>query len=103
MQREIPKSYQQGIQNPPYRFTVQNHSGMATDYSIALVSTYEGADANATVIPDNYIRYILVKNDEEMLASNSKLLSTGRTIDSETIQGEHKQIQHKYHMHYIYG
>ena len=84
---EIPKSYQQGIQNSPYRFTVQNYSTIATDYIITLVDEYTGADLSAPKISDNYIRYILVKNDEEMLPSNSKLLSTGRTIDTETIQG----------------
>lgn len=87
LEREIPKSYRQGLLNQPYRFTIQNYSGMATDYEISLVSEYTGSDESATKIPDNYIRYLLVKNDEEMLPSNSKLLSTGRTIESETIQG----------------
>ena len=89
LQNEIPKSYRQGLLNTPYRFTIQNYSTIATDYTITLVDEYTGADLSASKIPDGSIRYLLVKNDEEMLPSNSKLLSsaTNRVIDTETIVG----------------
>ncbi len=91
IERAIPQSYRQGITNPPYRFTLINNSSVDTDYTISLEDLYEGADASLTAndkIADNLIRYILVKNDDEMIASNSKLLSTGRTIDTGTISGK---------------
>ena len=93
LQNEIPKSYRQGLLNTPYRFTIQNYSTIATDYTITLVDEYTGADEAANKIPDGSIRYLLVKNDEEMLPSNSKLLSsaTNRIIDTETIQGGTQQ------------
>ncbi len=90
LEKAIPQSYRQGISNKPYKFTLINNSTIATDYTITLEDFYEGADASLTnddKIADNLIRYILVKNDEEMVASNSKLLSTGRTITSGTIRG----------------
>lgn len=90
IEREIPKSYHQGLLNQPYKFTIQNYSSMATNYEITLVSEYNNSDEQTTKIPDNYIRYLLVKNDEEMYASNSKLLSTGRKIETSTIQGGSK-------------
>ena len=91
LERAIPQSYRQGITNPPYRFTLINNSTIDTDYTLTLEDLYEGADASLTEfdkISDNYIRYILVKNDDEMVATNSKLLSDGRTIDSGTIPGK---------------
>ncbi len=91
LERAIPQSYRQGITNPPYRFTIVNNSSMDTDYTLTLEDLYEGADSSLTAndkIADNLIRYILVKNDEEMIATNSKLLSTGRTIETGTIAGK---------------
>ena len=91
LERAIPQSYREGITNPPYRFTIVNNSSMDTDYTLTLEDLYEGADANLTTndkIADNLIRYILVKNDEEMVATNSKLLSTGRTIETGTISAK---------------
>lgn len=99
LEREIPKSYRQGLLNPPYRFTIQNYSGMATDYTIELVSEYTGDDVSAAKINPANIRYLLVENDEEMLPTNSRLLSdatvdtntNGFIIKSQTIQGGTQQ------------
>ena len=91
LERAIPQSYRQGITNPPYRFTIVNNSSMDTDYTLTLEDLYEGADASLTAndkIDDSLIRYILVKNDEEMVATNSKLLSTGRNIETGTISAK---------------
>ncbi len=91
LERAVPQSYRQGITNKPYKFTLINNSTIDTDYTITLEDFYEGADASLTAsdkIADELIRYILVKNDEEMVATNSKLLSTGRAIDAGTISGK---------------
>ena len=91
LERAVPQSYRQGLTNAPYRFTLVNNSTIDTDYTLTLQDLYEGADANLTSsdkIADSLIRYILVKNDDELVATNSKLLSTGRTIDSGTIAGK---------------
>ncbi len=91
IERAIPQSYRQGITNKPYKFTLINNSTIPTSYTITLEDLYEGIDATLTdndKISDSLIRYILVKNDDEMIATNSKLLSTGRIIDSGTIAGK---------------
>ena len=76
LQNEVPKSYQQGIQNQSYSFILRNNSTIDTDYTITLEDFYEGDDVSAPKIADTDIRYVLVKNDIELLASNSRLLST---------------------------
>ena len=91
LERAIPQSYRQGLTNKPYKFTLINNSTIDTDYTISLEDYYVDSDASLTTeqkIADSLIRYILVKNDDELIATNSKLLSTGRTIDAGTISGK---------------
>ena len=91
LEHEIPKSYGQGIQNQAYTFKLKNNSTIDTDYELVLEDYYVGNDSSLTEndkIADNLIRYILVKNNEQMVATNSKLLSTGRTIETGTISGK---------------
>lgn len=91
IEKAIPQSYRQGITNRPYKFTLINNSTIDTDYTISLEDYYVDGDKNLTTsdkIEDSLIRYILVKNGDEVVASNSKLLSTGRAIDVGTISGK---------------
>lgn len=91
IEKAIPQSYRQGITNKPYKFTLINNSTIDTDYTISLEDYYVDDDENLTTsdkIEDSLIRYILVKNGDEVIASNSKLLSTGRAIDIGTISGK---------------
>ena len=101
LEKAVPMSYQQGMETTEYEFTLKNDGSTATDYTISLIdeATYEvtaedGTVTNVTIADDKKledikIRYILLKNGEEAVATNSMLLSeaTDRVIDTGTIAG----------------
>ena len=87
LQNAIPMSYNQGIQTTEYNFTVRNNGTMTVNYTLSLEDFYEAADASKGKIADSKIRYILVKDNAEKSAANSKLLSTGRNIYTGSLAG----------------
>lgn len=89
LEKEIPKSYRQGLLNPKYTFKLKNNTTIDTKYTITLFDDYTEDDLeNNGTITDGLIRYLLVKNGEEKKPVNSKLLSTGRKIDTGVIAGK---------------
>ena len=98
----IPQSYQQGILNQQYTFTLRNDSDVATKYDIYLndQATYTNDAGNEVTIDetnrlgDNHIRFVLLKNGEEATPEKSRLLSQdpGRIIDEGIIQGNGTEI-----------
>ena len=101
LEKAVPMSYRQGMETTEYEFTLKNDGSTATDYTISLIdeATYEVTEEDGTVtnvtisedkkLEDTKIRYILLKNGEEAVATNSMLLSeaTDRVIDTGTIAG----------------
>lgn len=95
LESEVPKSFQQATAQTviPYSFKLRNDSGIDTDYEIKLEDYYIGDDASLTAddkLEDSFIRYILLKEDEQLVATNSKLLNTAtnRVIETGTINGK---------------
>ena len=91
--KEVPRSYQQGMTTKEYTFTLTNKSSTSS-YTLSLkdLDTYTNDDNNEDVtiadedrLADSKIRYILLKDGEEAVASKSKIL-TDRVIDSGTIE-----------------
>ena len=101
LEKAVPMSYRQGMETTEYEFTLKNDGSTASDYTISLIdeATYEVTEEDGTVtnvtiaddkkLEDTKIRYILLKNGEEAVATNSMLLSeaTDRVIDTGTIAG----------------
>ena len=88
LEKQVPMSYQQGLTTKAYKFKLRNNGGIAADYTINLEDFYE----NITIptegkFEDSKIRYIILKDDETPVASNSKLLSEGRNLTTGTIEG----------------
>ena len=88
LENVVPMSYQQGIQTTAYTFKLKNNATTKVDYTISLEDFYD----DITIPPegkiaDSKIRYILLKDDEESSATNSKLLSEGRNIETGKIDG----------------
>ena len=90
--KAIPMSYQQGMTTKEYTFTLTNTSSTSS-YTLSLkdLTTYtndnneEIAIADEDRLADSKVRYILLKDGEEAVASKSKIL-TDRVIDSGTIE-----------------
>ncbi len=90
--KEIPRSYQQGMTTKEYTFTLTNKSSTSS-YTLSLkdLDTYtndnnqEVTIADEDRLADSKVRYILLKDGEEAVASKSKIL-TSRVIDSGTIE-----------------
>ena len=90
--KEIPRSYQQGMTTKEYTFTLTNKSSTSS-YTLSLkdLTTYTNdEDQEVTIadedrLADSKVRYILLKDGEEAVASKSKIL-TDRVIDSGTIE-----------------
>ena len=90
--KEVPRSYRQGMTTKEYTFTLTNKSSTSS-YTLSLkdLDTYTN-DNNQEVtitdtdrLADSKVRYILLKDGEEAVASKSKIL-TDRVIDSGTIE-----------------
>ena len=90
--KAIPISYQQGMTTKEYTFTLTNKSSTSS-YTLSLkdLDTYtndnnqEVTIADEDRLADSKVRYILLKDGEEAVASKSKIL-TSRVIDSGTIE-----------------
>ncbi len=89
---EVPKSYKQGMETKEYTFTLTNKNSTSS-YSLSLkdLEKYSDEDGKETVIADenrindSKIRYILLKDGEELSVNKSKIL-TDRILDSGTIE-----------------
>ena len=90
--KEVPRSYRQGMTTKEYTFTLTNKSSTSS-YTLSLkdLTTYtndnnqEVTITDADRLADSKVRYILLKDGEEAVASKSKIL-TDRVIDSGTIE-----------------
>ena len=90
--KEVPRSYRQGMTTKEYTFTLTNKSSTSS-YTLSLkdLDTYtndnnqEVTIADEDRLADSKVRYILLKDGEEAVASKSKIL-TSRVIDSGTIE-----------------
>ncbi len=89
---EVPRSYRQGMETKEYTFTLTNKNSTSS-YSLSLkdLEKYSDEDGKETVIADenrindSKIRYILLKDGEELSVNKSKIL-TDRILDSGTIE-----------------
>lgn len=98
----VPMSYRQGMAatDNEYTFTLENKGTTDNNFTIYLndINTYttDNGDqetiASGQKLGDNHIRFILLKDGEEAIASNSKLLSQdpGRAIDTGVIKSGQK-------------
>lgn len=98
----IPMSYRQGMAETDneYTFTLENKGTTNNNFTIYLndINTYTTDDgqqetiASGQKLGDNHIRFILLKDGEAAIASNSRLLSQdpGRAIDTGIIKSGQK-------------
>ena len=88
LEKTVPMSFRQGLTTKAYKFKLINNSASATDYTINMEDFYEGVTVPTEgKIVDSKIRYIILEDEETAEASNSKLLSDGRSIKTGTIEG----------------
>lgn len=98
LQNQMPMSYQQGLTTKAYKFKIKNNAQTAADYTISIDDYYEIVTVpSAGKIDDSKLRYILLKDDETPTAAKSKLLSTGRNIETGVIQGG-KEVSYTLYM-----
>lgn len=92
LQKAIPIPYREGIKTTEYTFTLKNTGIYTTGYKISFENKDEFVNENNETITinddnriaDQFVRFLLIKNDEEKEEENSKLISetTDRVIDS---------------------